>query len=381
MFIRRPRLENALIHDKILLYGRYATGKTTYALYKKEGWGYALVRSKKKVVFEGKPMDLKYFIRHLPKVDEIIIDEFHRMEYPQEDLIYKLPERVVLITSSSRLLDEMGHIVDAFGIENKQDVGLISPQEVLRYGEALEDAIFWREPAFVGRNIEEILIMGKWFTLGLITKAGCEDNIYISRRLLRILEIISGENLTPTQIAQALADSGEVKWSATGFVKPYLQRSLEAHLLERLPIPGVRKVVYRHLSPVTDLIFYLNKKLSYFEKPTDKGILIKFYEEKKNYFIGRFVEDLLAELWGMEKVWIPGSDISLRSSDGIKFIGKVLWNGAHLETIIEVEKKFEDIEKRYGPIEEKAIITRDASLLPETELRIIDEEHIRSLID
>ncbi len=379
MIIRRVELDRILNGDRLLLYGRRKTGKTFYTLYKKKDWDYAIVRSRNAVLVGDTTMDINSFLVYARKVDSIVIDEFHRADPVLFDALqaHKLPENTILITSTMHLFRQREAYSKILGLLPEHKVPLISPVDLVRVlqGESLENVLFWQEPTQIGQTLEDILRSGRLFVRELVGEILTEEDIAIHKKMEGILLATAGSTTKLTDIAGTLARFGYIDRAETGLITPYIDTAIKIGLIERVPLFGKRRgSLYRHTSPLTDLFYYLDKKYGIFERDLPIKFLLKVIKKRISFYVERFVEQLLAELYGLQPVKClkPEVDILLLEFKKPKIVGEVKWKDKITKREVrEVEEKLEIFEGA-----RKILFVKDASSVPETELEVWDVERI-----
>ena len=377
MIIKREELDRILERDKLLLFGRRKTGKTFYTLLKKKGWDYAIVRSRNAVLIDDTTMDLGAFLTYASKTDKIIIDEFHRADSLLFDALqaHKLPEKTILITSTMHFFRRRDIYSKILGLLPEYRVPLVSPVDLAKVlqDQGLESVLFWQEPTQIGQTLQDILRTGKLFVQELVGEILTEEDVSIHKKMKGILLATAGTTTKLTEIAGTLARLGYIDRAETGLLTPYMDMAIKIGLIERIPLLGRKRgSLYRHVSPLTDLFYYLDKRYGLFERDLPLHFLLKVIKERISFYIERFLERFLVELYGLQpaKCLKPEVDVLLLESKKPRIVAEVKWK----EKLTRKEVK--EIEEKLGKFEEakKILFVKDAAGVPETDLEVWDVE-------
>ncbi len=391
ILVKRPQLEEFLkTSGRRLLYGRRKTGKTFYARYVLADYHYYIVR-KGGVIYnpvEDLELDTRAFIKICRVEDNIILDEFHRAHPRLFDVIQAglCTENLVLITSTMhyhRRFTE-GPEAPLKGLFSIRMVGLLSPIELLNTEwpmngrELIEHLVFYQEPTLIGRSLKDIILSGKEFAQSLIGEVLDEEDQVHTRRYDMILEAIAAGKNKLSEIASYLYSRGVIPSASTSYITKYIDILVKSGLIERVEVWGKkRKSYYRHVSPLTEIEYYLNAKYGFFDLPLTWDYIEKILYNYMPLLIEKFMEKLLAELMGLKPVKIlePEIDIALVEYNRIKLVAEVKWkNKITREEIRRIEEKLNKFEEA-----EKILIVPDQTIVPETTLKVLDIETIIDL--
>jgi len=172
-----------------------------------------------------------------------------------------------------------------------------------------------------------------------------------------------------------LARAGFIERAETGLVSPYLSLAVKVGLLERIPVFGTKRYVYRHVSPLTDLMYYLDSKYAFYERDIPIEFILKVVKNKISFYIEVFLERFLAEVFGLvpAKSLQPEIDVLLLDFKKPKVVAEVKWSDrVTREEIREAEEKLRAFEDA-----RKILFVKDASGIPETELEVWDVERLK----
>ncbi len=390
IIVRRPKLEEFLkTSGRRLLYGRRKTGKTFYARYVLANYHYYIVRKGGTIYdpVEDLELDTRAFTRICRIEDNIILDEFHRADPKLFDVLQAglCTDNLVLITSTMHYHRKFteGPEAPLKGLFSIRMVGLLSPVELLSTDwpmsgrELIEHLVFYQEPTLIGRKIKDIILSGKEFAQSLVGEVLDEEDQVHTRRYDMILEAIAAGKNKLSEIASYLYSRGVIPGSSTSYITKYIDILVKSGLIERVEVWGKRrKSFYRHISPLTEIEYYMNAKYGFFDIPLTWEYIEKIVRNYMPLLIERFMERLLAELMGLKPVKIlePEIDIALVEFNKIRIVAEVKWkNKLDKEEIRRIEEKLNRFEEA-----EKILIVPDQSIIPETTLKTLDVE---SLVD
>ncbi len=390
--VQRRVLEEYLnSRGRRLIYGRRKTGKTFYARHVLRNYYYFIVR--RGGLFYDPVGDALFdttsFIRFCRAADKIIVDEFHRANPRFFDAIHagECGGELVLITSTLHYYRKLTEGIDAplKGLFTSYQVGLISPIDLLRHDwgvepgkEFLETILFYQEPVLIGKNIKDIVIGGKEIAQSLIGEILSEEDQAVSERFHYILEAIAAGRTRLTEISSYLYSRGLLPQQSTSLITKYIDIMVKIGLLEKIPVLGRKRHVYRHISPLTSLQYYLQARYEHFDLQLPWGFLEKAIRQVLPLLVERFVERLLAEVWGLKPVKIiepEEIDLALLEYKRIRVVGEVKWKTRITRSEIN---KIESKLYQY-PEAEKILIVPDESLVPETSLKVLDARRLVEL--
>ena len=383
MFVKRPALENFLkTKGRRLLYGRRKTGKTFYVRRVLKDYDYFIVMKGGKIYEPATDtvLDTQSFVR-LCRAGNLVLDEFHRAD---PKVFYAVQagecgEEIVFITSTlhyhTKLTTAPGAPLKGLFLTMK--VGLVSPRDLLLVDwgiegpELIERLVLYREPPMIGLEPEHIIASSLEYSNALLGEVFDEEDITLTRRFIAILEAISSGRTRLTEISGYLASRGLLPKDSASLISKYLKTMIDIGLIEAVPILGKRKGrVYRHVSPLTDLAYYFSTRYGFGDVSLSKSFLMRVFRQRLPLMVERFVEALLADVFGLRPVKIvePEIDISLAKYSKPVLVAEVKWsNRIRREDVRRAEAKL-------GVYEEarKLLIVPDASAVPETELEVWD---------
>ncbi len=388
--VERPLLRRFLLRGgRRLLYGRRKTGKTFYARHVLRGYTYFIVRPGGVIYdpVEDEELSTGAFLRLCRAGDRIILDEFHRAERRLFDAVQAgvCAENLVFITSTLHLHRSLVEPPAAplKGLFAERRVGLLSPVELLSHPwpepgdwrSFVELLTLYQEPSLIGWSLEDVVAAGREFARSLVGEVLTEEDHAYTARYDAILEAIAAGHERAGEIASYLHAHGLLEKPSTGAVTKYLLEMTRMGLLESLEVWGKRRRrVYRHASPLTDLVYYLDARYGFYDLPLPEARALKAAEQRLPILVERFVERLLADARGLRPVRVlePEVDVALVEHRRLRLVAEVEWTRGRLG-----RRELERIEARLLslPAEERLLVVPDASqLAAETGLRVLDAQ-------
>ncbi|ALL00464.1 hypothetical protein Pyrde_0414 [Pyrodictium delaneyi] len=388
IIIKRPWLEEFLKQGgRRLLYGRRKTGKTFYTRLVLPDYQYFIVRKGGTIYdpLEDQEIDTRVFLRLCRSEDNIVLDEFHRADPRLFDALQAgvCQENMVLITSTMhyhRRFTE-GPEAPLKGLFSIRQVGLISPVELLATDWSLEGKIlvehlvFYQEPVLIGRSIKDIVLSGREFAKSLVGEVLDEEDYTYTRRFDAILEAIAAGRNKLTEIAAYLHARGLLEKPSTSHITKYIDVMLRTGLLERIEVWGKRRrSLYRHVSPLTELVYYLDARYGFYDLPLPWSYIEKAVKTRIPLLVERFMERLLAGLFGYKPVKIlePEIDIALAEFQRIRLVAEVKW----VEKLTRRELRHIEEKLARFPDAQALLIVPDKTIVPETWLEVWDTKDL-----
>ncbi len=373
-----------------LLYGRRKTGKTFYARRVLRDYQYFIVR-RGGAIYEpssGLEVDARVFIRLCRGGGGVIIDEFHRADPTLFDALHagECGDDVVLITSTLHYYRRFVEEPEAplKGLFASRRVGLLTPLELLNaeWGRLEEEPrrlvellVFYQEPTLIGRSIGDIIASGLEYARGLLGEVLLEEDRRYTLRFDAIMEAIAAGRTRLTEIANYLYSRGLIDKPSTGHVTKYLELMTQMGLLERLEVWGRgRGSVYRHVSPLTDIAYYLQARYEFYEVPASLEYGVRAAWSRIPLLVEVFAERLLSTLYAAKPVKIlePEVDVALVRNRRLVLTAEVKWvSRLDRRDVARIEAKLSSLEA-----ERTLLIVPDASIVPETGLEVWDAERM-----
>ncbi len=387
--IERRELRDVLNAKWVLVYGRRKTGKTFYIRERAKYSHYFIVTSGREIfeVKRGEIYSFSEFMRVFPLLlnqGKVVIDEFHRLGEPFFSILQGLSGRgeLTLITSTRHYFKRfIGSNSPLLGLFYLRELGLVDPKDALNFVDGLgysgktmiELAVLLQEPwlAPAIESLGERVFSTFGSTLkgnvpSLIGEIFREEERELTMRYSAILETIADGKSSSGEIAKELYSRGLIEKETHSAVAPYLETLVNMGILERIPLFGKRKKIfkYRHLSPVVDFAYYLNAKYGFFETELPDETVERVFREKMPHYVERFFERLLTKHYSLQPVRIEMPDlevdIALLRNKKLHLVAKVKWKEKVKErNIRKVEEKFEGLNAK-----KKLLIVPDKEILP-----------------
>jgi len=387
IIVERPKLRRFLLSGgRKLVYGRRKTGKTFYTRHVLREHDYYIVRKGGSIYdpISDEEISVPALLRLCRTGTKIILDEFHRAPSRLFDAIHAGECRgdLVLVTSSlhyhERLL--LGREAPLLGLFRARRVGLLNPIELLSAPwdsidrDTFELLVFYQEPSLIGWSLEDIALHGWDFAYSLTGEIIDEEDMALTSRMIGVLEAISHGNTRISEIAQYLYSRGYTSSPSTGHVSKYLAILARIGLIERIPIAGSKRSVYRHASPVTEAAFYLHARYGHPETPIPTGRLLTVLRENIiPRLVERFVERFFSHLLGLRPVVLRHEkediDIALARGRRVVLVGEVKWR-RNLST--SMLRRVEERLNRVQTAERRILFVPDRSITGETRLEVWD---------
>jgi len=171
--------------------------------------------------------------------------------------------------------------------------------------EGVSRLILYQEPSMIGWSLGEIIVHGRNLAYGLVGEVLDEEDLLYTRRINAILAAVSLGKNTPTEIASYLYSHGYIPSQSPTHLPRYIDAAIDAGLLERIPVYGTRRrTVQRHVSPLTDLSFYLDARHAARDIPYTRDQLLDKARERIPFLFEVFVERALSQLCSLRPVKI-----------------------------------------------------------------------------
>jgi len=199
---------------------------------------------------------------------------------------------------------------------------LIDERDILRFclkklknqKEAVETAVYMREPWTVhfykegigGKKFVVNTMLGSRLAIpGLIGEIFLEEERELSKVYEGILRCISNGKNKPSEIANTLFSRKLIAKNSPTTVQQYLVNLSRIGLVERLKVFGKKGSLYKHISSVFELYFYLDEKYNFSEKILNRKFVEKVLEQLLPKQVEDFFRNLLSKVYGLDKaVWV-----------------------------------------------------------------------------
>ena len=313
----------------------------------------------------------------------VVVDEFQRLPDDFLDFLHAYGEKlnVVLITSTlwlaQRIFSTDSPILGIFqrfkmGLVDERDV-LIELSDVYSGKSLVEAAVYLREPWLiplvkgdVKSEIPRIIYEERDTIERLVGEIFREEQRSLKKSYAAILAAVADGKRRSGEISSFLYSRKIIPKDDPSIIQGYLRTLVNIGLLERLKILNRKFDEYHHVSPITDLYFYLDSKYGFSEIDIQETMVEKAFRELLPLHVERFFRNLLAKIYGMTPAKIVEKDydidVVLLDYKRIKLIGEIKWR----EHIREEElRKIEFVLSKFATAK-KIIIVPDTSALPYT---------------
>ena len=235
----------------------------------------------------------------------IVVDEFQRLPEDFTDILHFIKEKnakLILLGSSMKIAKNvLSARSPLLGLVRLIRLDLIRPSDMLKVFSNVEELVFLRDPwliQFYDRSVKDAVRAGFASVRGLIGEIFLEEDRELTETYEGILRALAVGNVFPKDIASFLGKS-------SSDIKPFLKNLLEMGLVKRIKVFKKKKWIYKIVSPVMDLFYYLDTKYGISELSVDSKTFEKAYLEKLPKYFEDFVRTALAELYeGEEEVML-----------------------------------------------------------------------------
>ena len=281
LIVRRREAEQ--LKDRwSLVYGRRKVGKT-FMLRRFQSWDYFILVSRDgNIWIDGADIErftsiddfLRFILKNLQAGRKIIIDEFQRLpNYILEKIATIHPSGTLIFSGSSmRIVKEiLGEKSPLLGLVEEHPIGLMNPQDVIKtleIREPLDYTVYIRDPWLIplmeGKNIYKDLYRIIAYTQStipsLIGEIFREEERMLTSTYEGIIENIGAGYGKPSEISSILYHRGLISKDSPSTVIPYIKNLVKMGILKEIKLYGKRGVIYRMVSPIFSVFYYLSDK-------------------------------------------------------------------------------------------------------------------------
>jgi len=321
IIMKRQTEVNRISSGWYLVYGRRKTGKTylvrnfvphdTYFFISRDGTVYR--DDGTTIQYET----LKEIVKiHLDEKKTIAIDEFQRLPDGFQDYLHFLGGKgnLILISSTLWLADRLvsGSGSPILGLVRPIKVGPVNPADAVESmkayaknpAEIIEASIYLSEPILcryysgdMRENLSGFLYDNRGVVEGIILDAFREEERSYSLIYRGILKAVGSGRNTSTFISSYLYSKRLIKKDSPGMIQRHLDILVRMGFLDKIPVFSRRKFIYRHISPLLDIHYYLDEKYAYTEREIPLALIRDVIDER----VPRHVEHFLTKLISMRK--------------------------------------------------------------------------------
>lgn len=323
IILKRPTEVDRIGHGWYLVHGRRKTGKTYLVRNFVQHHAYFFV-SRDGLIYRDDGTTIGYeALKDIVKINmdegrRIVIDEFQRLPEGFQDYLHFLGGSgdMVLISStlwlSERLISGAGSPI--LGLVIPVGVGPLNPEDALAnsrrlsksQAEIIEASVYLSEPVLaryysgdVRENLTGFLGDNRAVIEGIILDAFREEERRYSLIYRGILQAVGSGKNTSTVISSYLFSRGLVKKDAPSMIQKHLQILVKMGFLEKIPVFSRKKYIYRHVSPLLDVHYYLEEKYAYTEREIPRGFVRDVVDERVPRHVEHFIAKLLAGREGL----------------------------------------------------------------------------------
>jgi uncharacterized protein len=318
MIIHRPNQEKRLNELKkwTFVFGRRKTGKTfLVSNFLKSDESFFIKNSRAILTKDNKSISYETFLelltRGLKEEKVIVVDEFHRLSQDFFDYLHHLEKRgrLILISStlnlSKNILSKKSALLGLFaefplGIIDLKDVLKELKKRNLSKKELLELAILLREPLAVDyfnekfsarQIIIEVLISSKNTIPALVGEVFSEETRELSAVYEGLLRGIAIGKQNSGELSSYLFSKTLIKKDDPSILQQYLNNLISFGLIKRIPLFNKKKFVYKHISPLVKIFYYIDEKYNFSERNLTEKEMFLILDE----IFPRIVEDSVRE--------------------------------------------------------------------------------------
>jgi hypothetical protein len=336
MIIERPG-ETAMLNKGkwLLVYGRRKTGKSFLVERARAHDDYFFIMADRTILekrnWEPHGYDAFKGIlrRDLESGKSVVVDEFHRLGDEFLDFLHALPQNGNLTLVSSTLhtarmlFDRRAPLLGKFG---EVMVPIIRLRDTLKalIGKVkdpkrlMETAIFLREPVTVNfleeGDMTAVAGMLRLTIPALMGEIFAEEDRKISGVYEGVIRAVAAGRCTSGEISTYLFTRKLIPKDDSSVVQQYLDNLLKFGVLARLPVWGKNRLVYRHVSPLTRIHYYLDEKYGTGERELPPVQMRKYLQELMPRMVEDCVREFLGEHLGMRVFLHEAGDFEI---DGI----------------------------------------------------------------
>ena len=248
---------------------------------------------------------------YLDEKKTIAIDEFQRLPEGFQDYLHFLggEGNLILISSTLWLAERLvsGAGSPILGLVRPIKVGPVNPVDAIEsmngtsknHAEIIEASVYLAEPIlcrhYSGNMREDLcgfLFDNREVVEGIILDAFREEERSYSLIYRGILKAVGSGLNTSTVISSYLFSKRLIKKDSPGMIQRHLDIMVRMGFLDKIPVFSRRKFIYRHISPLLDVHYYLEEKYAYAEREIPLG----FIRDVVNERVPRHVEHFLTKL-------------------------------------------------------------------------------------
>ncbi|MEA3558615.1 MAG: hypothetical protein U9R75_05110 [Candidatus Thermoplasmatota archaeon] len=321
MIIVRPGEESLINNAKwTLVYGRIKTGKTFLCTKFKEHDEYFFVKRDRSIIELNSMTEMVYstfreiLIRSISSGRSVAVDEFHRLGPDFQDLLHSIEQkgRLTLISStlhlSRELISPSSPLLGKFGEAN---IGMIDLQDILSElkskikskKELVETAVILREPLMINfydnGHLNFILPGIKLTVPALIGEIFTEEDRKLSALYEGIIRATAIGKWSSSQMSSYLFSRGLLKKDDPSYMQQYLVNLVKFGILAKVNVWNKKRVVYRHVSPVTRTYYYVDEKYCIADRDISQKESNRYIEDIFPHIVEDSIQEMFAKKYGL----------------------------------------------------------------------------------
>jgi len=333
MIIERP-LETSRINNGnwLLVFGRRKTGKTFIVENFTHYDDFFFIKRDKTIIKKREWKEYSYdtfkelLRRDLSDGKTIVIDEFHRLGEDFREYLHALTQtgRLILISStlhlSKKLIGTSSPLLGKFGEIN---IGLIDLRDIMKTfkiktknkKKRFELAALLREPLVVNLtkdgDIVDIIMMLRFTAPALIGEIFTEEDRKLSRIYEGVIRAIAVGKLSSGEICSFLFSKKLIKKDDPSIIQQYLINLVNFGIIKKTKFWNKNRIIYRHVSPLLRMFYYLDENYSFGERDTSKEELKTFLIEILPKVMEDTIRELIGQIFGMNLFHYQTKDLEL----------------------------------------------------------------------
>ncbi len=321
MIIVRPGEESLINSAKwVLVYGRRKTGKTFLCTRFKEHDEYFFVKRDRSIIELKSMTEMVYstfreiLIRSIASGRSVAVDEFHRLGADFQELLHLLEQKgkLTLISStlhlSRELISPSSPLLGKFGEAN---IRMIDLQDVLNElkskisnkKELVETAIILREPLMINffdnGHLNFVLPGIKLTVPALIGEIFTEEDRKLSALYEGIIRATAVGKWSSSQMSSYLFSRGLLKKDDPSYMQQYLVNLINFGILAKVNVWNKKRVVYRHVSPITRIYYHADEKYSIADRDVSQKESNRYVEEIFPHIVEDSIQEMFAKKYGL----------------------------------------------------------------------------------
>ncbi len=322
MIIERPNEITSLRSGRWqIVYGRRKTGKTFLVENFIDYDDFFFVKRDRSIIEKTYWREISYetfreiLRRDLENGKSVVVDEYHRLGEDFLDYLHALPTKGRLILISSTLHTAkilMGRYSPILGKFGEVKIGLIRLRDTLNAFKRkikgmktlVETAVIAREPITINLieegKIENVFSKMKMAIPALVGEIFVEEDRHLTEIYEGIIRAVSVGKQTSGKISSYLFSRKLIRKDDPSLIQQYLKNLVDFGILYRIPVWSKNRMVYKHVSPVMRMFFYMDEKYGIGERDTTNEEIKRYVSEIMPRVIEDSLREILSEIWGMK---------------------------------------------------------------------------------